>query len=144
MLTGCAPGLWPPSKLRALLHLSSGPRLAEACPLGRSLHTQRIIDAAHPSYDHFLVWMFAVSPAHQRAGLGRRLMREALATADASEAPAYVWTGNPDNLPTTAHAASRSSARRGSPATFRLVHGTTATPSSSLIMAAGASRGRSG
>lgn len=43
--------------------------------------------------------MFAVSPAHQRRGLGRRLMREALAQADSAQVPAYLWTGNPANLP---------------------------------------------
>ena len=43
--------------------------------------------------------MFAVSPALQRRGLGRRLMREALAEADSGKCPAYLWTGNPDNLP---------------------------------------------
>lgn len=43
--------------------------------------------------------MFAVSPAHQRGGLGRLLMNEALKRADADNVPAYLWTGNPDNLP---------------------------------------------
>jgi GNAT superfamily N-acetyltransferase len=99
VLTGCAPGLWPPPRLSLLRHLSAAPVLAGPGPLTRSLRTQRIIDAGHPSYDHFLVWMFAVSPAHQRSGLGGRLMREALAKADSDEVPAYLWTGNPDNLP---------------------------------------------
>jgi predicted N-acetyltransferase YhbS len=65
----------------------------------RSLGAQRVIEAAHPAYDHFLVWMFAVRPARQRQGLGGRLMREALEAADSAEVPAYLWTGNPDNLP---------------------------------------------
>lgn len=85
--------------MRALRHLFPGPVLAGPAPLVRSLGAQRVIEAAHPAYDHFLVWMFAVSPAHQRRGLGRRLMREALAKADSAEVPAYLWTGNPDNLP---------------------------------------------
>jgi predicted N-acetyltransferase YhbS len=85
--------------MRALLHLFPGPVLAGPAPLVRSLGAQRVIEAAHPAYDHFLVWMFAVSPAHQRKGLGRRLMQEALAHADSDEVPAYLWTGNPDNLP---------------------------------------------
>jgi predicted N-acetyltransferase YhbS len=72
----------------------AGPRT-----LARSLGAQRVIEAAHPDYDHFLVWMFAVSPGRQRAGLGRRLMAEALASADRDDVPAYLWTGNPDNLP---------------------------------------------
>jgi GNAT superfamily N-acetyltransferase len=99
VLTGCAPGLWPPPRLRALVHLFPGPVLAGPAPLVRSLGAQRVIEAAHPAYEHFLVWTFAVSPAHQRRGLGRRLMREALAEADSDEVPAYLWTGNPANLP---------------------------------------------
>jgi GNAT superfamily N-acetyltransferase len=99
VLTGCAPGLWPPPRMRALRHLYLGPALAGPAPMVRSLGAQRVIEAAHPAYDHFLVWMFAVSPLHQRRGLGRRLMREALAEADSHEVPAYLWTGNPDNLP---------------------------------------------
>jgi GNAT superfamily N-acetyltransferase len=99
VLTGCAPGLWPPPRIRVLRYLAPGPLLAGPVPLIRSLGAERVIDAVHPSYDHFLVWMFAVSPAHQRSGLGRRLMREALAAADSEAVPAYLWTGNPDNLP---------------------------------------------
>ena len=53
----------------------------------------------HPAHDHFLVWMFAVSPSHQRRGLGRQLMQRALAKADSDRVPAYLWTGNPENLP---------------------------------------------
>jgi GNAT superfamily N-acetyltransferase len=99
VLTGAAPGLWPPPRMRTLLYLLPGPVLAGPAPLVRSLGAQRVIETAHPAYEHFLVWMFAVSPAHQRRGLGQRLMHEALATADSDQAPAYLWTGNPDNLP---------------------------------------------
>jgi GNAT superfamily N-acetyltransferase len=99
VLVGCDPGLWPPPRFRTLMHLTPGPLLAGPAPLARSLGTQRVVEEAHPSYDHFLVWMFAVSPNRQRAGLGRRLMREALARADAGSVPAYLWTGNPENLP---------------------------------------------
>jgi GNAT superfamily N-acetyltransferase len=99
VLTGSAPGRWPPPTVRALPRLAPGPVLAGPAPLIRSLGAQRVIEAHHPAYPHFLVWMFAVRPADQRGGLGRRLMSEALAAADADEVPAYLWTGNPDNLP---------------------------------------------
>jgi predicted N-acetyltransferase YhbS len=82
-----------------LVRLAPGPILAGPAPLLRSLRTQRIVEKAHPDYEHFLVWMFAVSPAHQRSGFGRRLMSEALVRADGDGVPAYLWTGNPDNLP---------------------------------------------
>jgi GNAT superfamily N-acetyltransferase len=70
VLTGCAPGIWPPPELRTLLMLSPGPVLAGPLVLGRS-----------------------------RSGLGRRLMAEALARADEAAVPAYLWTSNPDNVP---------------------------------------------
>jgi GNAT superfamily N-acetyltransferase len=99
VLTGCAPGRWPAPPLRSALLMASGPLLAGPAPLARSLGAQRVIEAAHPTYSHFVVWMFAVSPDRQRQGLGGRLMAEALGRADAAEVPAYLWTGNPDNLP---------------------------------------------
>ncbi len=79
--------------------LSPGPLIAGPAVLIRSLRAERIFEKRHPKYDHFLVWMFAVAPARQRGGLGRRLMAEALARADEAGVPAYLWTANPDNLP---------------------------------------------
>jgi len=99
VLTGCAPGIWPPPELRTLAMLSPGPLLAGPAAFVRSLRAELIFEKRHPEYDHFLIWMFAVAPEHQRAGLGRRLMSKALARADAEQVPAYLWTGNPDNLP---------------------------------------------
>ena len=99
VLTGCAPGLWPPPELRMLATLAPGPVLAGPAVLARSLRAERIIEKRAPAYDHFLVWMFAVSPARQRGGLGRRLMKEAVACADEAEVPAYLYTAKPDNLP---------------------------------------------
>jgi GNAT superfamily N-acetyltransferase len=99
VLTGCAPGIWPPPELRTLAMLSPGPLVAGPAVLLRSIRAELIFEKRHPEYDHFLVWMFAVSPVRQRAGLGRRLMSEALARADTDQVPAYLWTANPDNLP---------------------------------------------
>jgi GNAT superfamily N-acetyltransferase len=99
VLIGCAPGIWPPPELRTLAMLSPGPILAGPAVLARSLRAERIFEKAHPEYDHFLVWMFGVSPAKQRSGLGRRLMAEALTRADEAAVPAYLWTSNPDNVP---------------------------------------------
>ena len=98
-LIGSAPGRWPPPQLRTLLALAPGPALAGPAPLGRALRAQRVFERLHPQYDHFLVWVFAVSPDRQRSGLGRRLMSTALSEADAAGAPAYLWTANPDNVP---------------------------------------------
>lgn len=99
VLTGCAPGVWPPPRARAVRYIAAGPVLAGPATLARSLRSERIFEEEHPNYEHFLVWMFSVSPSRQRGGLGRALMTEALARADADEVPAYLWTGNPDNVP---------------------------------------------
>jgi len=99
VLTGAAPGRWPPPQLRSMLLTAPGPVLAGPGSLARSLATERIAEEAHPRYDHFYVWMLAVSPDHQRKGLGRRLMTRALERADAAEVPAYLYTGNPANPP---------------------------------------------
>jgi len=99
VLTGSAPGRWPPPKIRSMLLTGSGPVLAGPSSLRRSLRAESVAEEAHPAYDHFYVWMLAVSPDHQRKGLGRRLMTLALEQADAAEVPAYLYTGNPDNLP---------------------------------------------
>jgi GNAT superfamily N-acetyltransferase len=99
VLAGCAPGIWPPPELRSLLMVAPGPVLAGPAVLVRSLRAQLIFQKWYREYEHFLVMLFAVAPSHQRAGLGRRLMSEALARADADRVPAYLWTSNPDNLP---------------------------------------------
>jgi GNAT superfamily N-acetyltransferase len=99
VLAACAPGSWPPPELRSLVKIAPGAILAGPAVLARSLRAQRIFEKWYREYDHFLVMLFAVSPARQRAGLGRRLMSEALARADADRIPAFLWTSNPDNLP---------------------------------------------
>jgi GNAT superfamily N-acetyltransferase len=99
VLAGCAAGLWPPPRIQVMRYLSAGPLLAGPAVLARSLATQRVIEKVHPTHDHFLIWMFAVSPTHQRSGVGRQLMQQALAKADSERVPAYLWTGNPDNVP---------------------------------------------
>lgn len=99
ILAGYAPGRWPPPQLRSLALMAPGPLLAGPAPLARGLRSAGAMERAHPRYPHFYVAMFAVSPRRQRAGLGRALMGEALAAADEQAVPAYLETGNPDNLP---------------------------------------------
>jgi GNAT superfamily N-acetyltransferase len=99
VLTGFAPGLWPPPQIRALARLAPGPVLAGPATLSRSLRAERVFQQHHPAHDHFLVLLLAVSPAHQRRGLGGQLLRAAFARADAADVPAYLWTANPANVP---------------------------------------------
>lgn len=99
VLTGCAPGLWPPPKLRSAIRIAPGPLLAGPPVLIRSIGAERVFERHHPAYPHFLVWMFAVSPERQRSGLGGQLMRRALVKAEDDDVPTYLWTGNSANLP---------------------------------------------
>jgi GNAT superfamily N-acetyltransferase len=99
VLAGCAPGLWPPPSLRSLFLLAPGPLLAGPAVLARSLGAERVFERGYPDHDAFVVVIFGVRRAHQRKGIGRRLMAEAVASADEAESPAFLWTSNPDNLP---------------------------------------------
>jgi GNAT superfamily N-acetyltransferase len=99
VLVGCAPGRWPPPQLRSMATMAPGPLLAGPAVLSRALRAELHFERAEPDYDHFLIWMFAIRPAHQRQGLGRRLMGEALTAADDAGVPAYLYTSNSDNLP---------------------------------------------
>jgi ribosomal protein S18 acetylase RimI-like enzyme len=53
----------------------------------------------HPNEAHFFVWMLAVSPRHQRSGVGRALLSTALERAESLETFTYLETANPENLP---------------------------------------------
>jgi ribosomal protein S18 acetylase RimI-like enzyme len=48
---------------------------------------------------HAYIELFAVDPAAQGAGVGSRLMRQALAHIDAASVPAYLFTSNEVNVP---------------------------------------------
>jgi GNAT superfamily N-acetyltransferase len=99
VLAGCAPGLWPPPTLRGLFLVAPGPLLAGPAVLARSLGAERVFERGYPQYDAFIIVIFGIRRAHQRRGLGRRLMGEALARADEAGVPAFLWTSNPANLP---------------------------------------------
>jgi ribosomal protein S18 acetylase RimI-like enzyme len=98
-LIGSDPGRWPPPELPLLAQLAPGPVRAGPGPLFRALRAERVFERLHPKHEHFLVWVFAVSPRRQRSGLGRRLMTQALERAEAAAVPAYLWTANPANVP---------------------------------------------
>ncbi len=128
VLTGCAPGRWPPPTLPLLAYLAPGSLLAGPGVLARGLRAERIFERMHPQHPHLLVWMFSVSPAHQRRGLGRVLMSRALAEADAAEEPAYLWTAEPGQ-PALLRLVRLRGVRRGSHPRrgAELVHGATGT-----------------
>jgi len=65
-------------------------------PIVRGLRTARLQDAGHPDDEHLFVWWLAVDPAHQRTGVGRALLNHVFEEA---EAPVYLDTANPANVP---------------------------------------------
>jgi GNAT superfamily N-acetyltransferase len=71
--------------------LAAGP-----APIVRGLRTSAVQDHGHPKDDHVFLWFLAVEPAHQRKGVGRALLARVIEDA---EAPVYLGTSNPANLP---------------------------------------------
>ena len=71
--------------------LAAGP-----APIVRGLRTSKIQDNGHPPDDHVFLWFLAVDPGHQRAGVGRALLNQ---VSEEAEAPVYLDTANPANVP---------------------------------------------
>jgi ribosomal protein S18 acetylase RimI-like enzyme len=65
-------------------------------PIVRGLRATAVQDSGHPQDEHVYLWFLAVDPAHQRAGLGRSLLARVIEDA---EAPVYLDTSNPANVP---------------------------------------------
>lgn len=99
VLTSCDPGQWPPPQLRATARQALGPTLAGPAVLWRSLAADNAMHRHHPREPHFFVWMLAVSPQHQRTGVGRALLQTALQRADEFGVETYLETAKPENLP---------------------------------------------
>jgi ribosomal protein S18 acetylase RimI-like enzyme len=90
-----APGAYPPPRSTearyVLAFLAAGPG-----PIVRGLKAGEAQDSGHPEDPHVYLWFLAVDPAHQRAGVGRSLLARVHEDADA---PVYLDTSNPDNVP---------------------------------------------
>jgi GNAT superfamily N-acetyltransferase len=90
-----APGRYPPPRrtdLRYVLaFLAAGPG-----PIVRGLETGAVQDQGHPRDEHVYLWFLAVDPTRQRTGAGRALLARVFEDA---EAPVYLDTSNPDNVP---------------------------------------------
>jgi ribosomal protein S18 acetylase RimI-like enzyme len=92
------PGAWPIPMWRML----------RAVPLPRAVPTKRLavgglrllgrMEALHPSEPHIYVSVIGVAPEKKGKGLGGALLRHACTMADEHRLPAYLETGNEDNL----------------------------------------------
>jgi GNAT superfamily N-acetyltransferase len=90
-----AAGRYPPPALTFVRYvlgfLAAGPG-----PVVRGLRVSAIQDRGHPADEHVFLWFLAVDPRHQRQGIGRTLLGRVFEEA---EAPVYLDTSNPANLP---------------------------------------------
>jgi GNAT superfamily N-acetyltransferase len=90
-----APGRYPPPRRTDARYffafLGAGPG-----PIVRDLRTGAVQDQGHPTDEHAYLWFLAVDPAQQRIGIGRALLARVIEDADA---PVYLDTSNPDNVP---------------------------------------------
>jgi ribosomal protein S18 acetylase RimI-like enzyme len=89
------PGRYPPPRHTearyVLAFLAAGPG-----PIVRGLKTGAVQDSGHPEDPHAYLWFLAVDPKHQRGGVGHALLARVYEDADA---PVYLDTSNPDNVP---------------------------------------------
>ncbi|MBN1528257.1 MAG: GNAT family N-acetyltransferase [Thermoleophilaceae bacterium] len=90
-----AAGLFPPPG-RTFFAYVPGFALAGPPAILRGLRTTAVQDGGHPEEPHVFVWFLAVDPARQRSGVGRELLGRVFEDADA---PVYLDTSNPANLP---------------------------------------------
>ena len=89
------PGRYPPPRRTDARYvpafLAAGPG-----PIARGLKTGAVQDQGHPHDPHVYLWFLAVDPKHQRGGVGRALLAR---VCEEAEAPVYLDTSNPDNVP---------------------------------------------
>jgi GNAT superfamily N-acetyltransferase len=90
-----AAGLYPPPAW-TLVYFVPGFLLAGPGPIVRGLRFSAIQEHGHPETEHVYLWFLAVDPAQQRGGLGRALLARVYEEA---EAPVYLDTSNPANVP---------------------------------------------
>ncbi|MFO0611118.1 MAG: GNAT family N-acetyltransferase [Polyangiaceae bacterium] len=93
------PGGWPLS-LWSTLRAIPFPRRAPTKRLAvAGLKLLKRMSDEHPVEPHVYLSVIGVAPENKGKGLGGALLRHVTGLADAAELPAYLETGNPDNLP---------------------------------------------
>ncbi|MEA2329984.1 MAG: hypothetical protein QOH58_122 [Thermoleophilaceae bacterium] len=90
-----AAGRYPPPAW-TLVRFVPGFLAAGPGPIMRGLRTSAVQDGGHPRDEHVFLWFLAVDPEQQRSGVGRALLQRVFQDA---EAPVYLDTANPANVP---------------------------------------------
>jgi GNAT superfamily N-acetyltransferase len=90
-----AAGLYPPPWW-TIAKFAPGFLRAGPAPIVRGLRFSAIQESGHPDNEHVYLWLLAVSPEHQRTGAGRALLAR---VNDEADAPVYLDTANPANVP---------------------------------------------
>ncbi len=90
-----AAGLYPPPAW-TFAKFVPGFALAGPGPIVRGLRFSSTQDQGHPTEHHVFLWFLAVDPTRQRQGIGRALLARVFEEA---QAPVYLDTSNPANVP---------------------------------------------
>jgi GNAT superfamily N-acetyltransferase len=90
-----AAGRYPPPA-HTFLRYVPGFLVAGPGPSVRGLRTSAAMDRGHPRDEQVYLWILAVDPQSQRGGIGRALLARVFEDA---EAPVYLETANPANVP---------------------------------------------
>ena len=90
-----AAGRYPPPAWTFVRYVP-GFLVAGPGPIVRGLRFTAIQDRGHPKDEHVFLWFLGVDPEHQRGGVGRTLLARVF---DEAEAPVYLDTSNPANVP---------------------------------------------
>jgi len=94
-----AAGLYPPPELRTTLRFLPAFVRAGPGPVARALRFSAVQEKGHPHDTHIYLWFLAVDPANQRGGVGRSLLARVYEDARDADAPVYLDTSNPANVP---------------------------------------------
>jgi ribosomal protein S18 acetylase RimI-like enzyme len=93
-----AAGRYPPPQHTILRYvpsfLAAGPG-----PSIRGLRFSAVMEKGHPHDVHVYLWHLAVDPASQRGGIGRALLARVFEDGARAEAPVWLETANPANVP---------------------------------------------